>query len=226
MRPIPDAGFSRNAHAVLLLVAEFVEATREYPILFVRNGGQVMPVALLGLRESENLFVDEHGKWDARYFPAYVRRYPFTFSEAPGGQMLLSMDSSYSGLDKDGGEGQRLFEQGGKESGFLRNMIAFAQGFQEDYIRTRQLCADLDKLGLFKDMNMEATLSSGGRFNMGGFLVVDEQKLLGLEQQDITLLFKSGVLGSVYAHLMSLGNTNHLLNRMAVREAATLATTH
>lgn len=226
LHPIQDAGFSRNAHAVLLLGTEFVAASHEYPIVFVRNGEQVMPVAMLGLREGENLFVDDQGKWTARYIPAYVRRYPFTFAEVPGGQLILSMDSTYAGLNKDGGNGQRLFDKEGKETDFLKNMLAFAQGFQDDFMRTRQLCTELEKLSLFKNMNMEATLPNGGRFNMGGFLVVDEQKLLELQDQDVARLFKGGVLGTVYAHLVSLGNANQLVSRLAEREVAAPATTH
>lgn len=220
-----QADFTRNAHAVLLLGSEFVEASREYPIVFVRNGDQVMPVVMLGLREGDNLYVNDQGLWNARYVPAYVRRYPFTFTEVPGGQALLSLDSGYPGLDKEGKEGQRLFDQEGKESDFLKNMLAFAQGFQDDYLRTGQICAELDKLGLFKDMNMQATLTNGSSFNMGGFLVVDEQKLLQLEDTAVAALFKSGILGTIYAHLISLGNANLLINRLAEREAVAPATT-
>ncbi len=226
LRATADAGFTRNAHAVLLLGSEFVEASREYPIVFVRNGDQVMPVAMLGLREGENLFVNEHGQWQARYVPAYVRRYPFTFAEVPGGQALLSLDTSYAGLDQEGKAGQALFDQDGKETDFLKNMLAFAQGFQDDYQRTRLVCAEIDKLGLFKGMNMQATLANGGSFNMGGFLVVDEQKLLQLDDATITNLFKSGLLGTLYAHLISLGNANQLVARLAERDVVAPATTH
>jgi hypothetical protein len=221
LNPIQDAGFSRNAHAVLLLGSEFVEASREYAIVFVRNGEQVMPVVMLGLREGENLFVGDNGKWDARYLPAYVRRYPFTFAEIPGGQGLLSLDSAYPGLDKEGKEGQRLFNEDGSDTDLIKNMLNFAQGFQDDYVRTGQVCAELDKLGLFNDMNIEATLTSGGRFNIGGFLVIDEQKLLALESQEVMSLFKSGIMGTIYAHMISLGNANQLINRLAEREKAT-----
>lgn len=227
LRSIPDAGFSRNTHAVLLLGTEFVEAAREYPIVFVRNGEQVMPLAMLGLREGENLFVDELGKWHARYIPAYVRRYPFVFSEVAGTQqLLLSLDSDYPGLDKEGKDGKRLFDQEGQETEFLKNMLTFSQGFQDDYLRTQQLCIELDKLGLFKDMNLEATLPNGNRFNMGGFLVINEQKLQELEQADLVHLFKTGILGAIYAHLMSLGNSVQLVNRLAEREEVPPVTTH
>lgn len=225
LSPLPNAEFSRSAHAVLLLGSEFVEASHEYPIVFVRNGEQVMPIALLGLRDGENLFVDAQGKWDARYIPAYVRRYPFTFTEVPGGHALLSIDKACLGLDKTGQIGQRLFDQEGKETDLLKNMLVFTQSYQEDYLRTRQLCTELDKLGLFKDMNMMATLPNGERFNMNGFLVVDEQKLLGLEQADITSLFRSGALGSIYAHLISMGNATHLMNKLAVRNAVSISAT-
>ncbi len=61
--------FARDTTAVLLAGVEFAEAAREYPIVFVRGkDGQMRPVALLGVRDGENLFVNDQGKWDARTF--------------------------------------------------------------------------------------------------------------------------------------------------------------
>ncbi len=39
-----------------------------------------MPAVLLGIRDQENLYVDDNGAWNAKYIPAFVRRYPFVFS--------------------------------------------------------------------------------------------------------------------------------------------------
>jgi hypothetical protein len=215
LNPIANASFTKQAHAVLLLGTEFVEAAREYPIVFVRNAEYVTPVALLGLREGENLFVDAEGKWQARYIPSYVRRYPFVFAETADKQLLLSLDSEFAGLDQTGKTGQRLFDANGQETEFLKHTLGFVQAFQADFMRTHELCTELDKLGLFKDMNIQATLNTGERYNMNGFYVVDEQKLLALPEAEITRLFKSGILGAVYAHLMSLGNAAQLVNRLA-----------
>jgi hypothetical protein len=215
LSPLADAGFSRSNHAVLLLASEFVEAAREYPIVFLRRDGQILPIAVLGLREGENLFVNELGQWSARYIPAYVRRYPFIFADAAGGEPLLALDSAYPGLDTTGQSGQRLFDQDGKESAFLKSMLAFVQGFQDDYQRTLQWCAELERLGLFKD----ASINHGGQVSMHGFLAIDEQKLMQLAQTDVLRLFRGGALGTLFAHLMSLGNINHLAQRLVEREA-------
>jgi hypothetical protein len=51
--------FARDTTAVLMAGVEFAEAAREYPIVFIRGQDQQMrPVALLGVRNGENLFVD------------------------------------------------------------------------------------------------------------------------------------------------------------------------
>ena len=39
------------------------------------------PVALLGLRNEENLFIAEDGSTDAHYIPAFARRCPFELAE-------------------------------------------------------------------------------------------------------------------------------------------------
>lgn len=220
LKPINDAAFTKQAHAVLLLGTEFVEAAREYPIVFVRNADVVTPVALLGLREGENLFVDAAGQWQGRYVPGYIRRYPFVFAETADKQLLLSLDDGYAGLDKSGKTGQRLFDDQGQDAELLKNMLAFVQAFQTDFVRTTELCAELEKLGLFKDMTIQATLNNGASYSMNGFYVVDEQALLNLAEADVARLFKRGMLGAVYAHLMSLGNVQQLVNRLSTTGSA------
>jgi hypothetical protein len=215
IKPNVDAGFSRNAHVVLALITEFAQLSHEYPIVFMKNGDQVSPVAMLGIREGENLFVDNNGKWDARYIPAYVRRYPFTFTEAPEGKLLLSIDAAYAGLSKTGGEGARLFDLQGKESDFLQNMLKFAQQFQEGYVSTLQFGKELNELGLLKEMDAQMTLSAGGKYKIQGFYLVDEEKLRVLGAETLVRILKNGMLGAIYAHLLSLDNFNGFIAKLA-----------
>ena len=54
---------------------EFFQAARHYPILFVGEGANASPIALLGLKPGQNGFVDATGQWQrAAYVPAFVRR--------------------------------------------------------------------------------------------------------------------------------------------------------
>jgi hypothetical protein len=66
---------------------EFAIAARDLLIVFAGNDAKdAGPVALLGLRQNENLYVDAEGQWAANtYVPAFVRRYPFVLAEKPDG---------------------------------------------------------------------------------------------------------------------------------------------
>src|SRR3954471_5557872 len=82
VQPSADFGFARKANSLYLAAVEFSEAFKEYPILFTRGGnGHIVPVAMLGLRARENLFVDAEGRWLGNYIPAFVRRYPFVLAD-------------------------------------------------------------------------------------------------------------------------------------------------
>ena len=56
--PVGNYHYAARTNSVALAAAEFVEACKEYPIVFADVGGRMIPVALLGLREDENLFID------------------------------------------------------------------------------------------------------------------------------------------------------------------------
>ena len=73
--------FAGKTNSVILAGVEFSEAAKEYAIVFTQAGDKVVPVAMLGLRNEENLFVDDKGGWDVRCIPSFVRRYPFVLAE-------------------------------------------------------------------------------------------------------------------------------------------------
>jgi hypothetical protein len=69
--------FASKINSVPLAVTEFEMACRSYPIVF-SSGETVAPVSIVGLREEENLFLDEESAWLSNiYVPAYIRKYPF-----------------------------------------------------------------------------------------------------------------------------------------------------
>ena len=58
-----DFSFASNVNSVPLMVAEFAQVANEMTIVFAGNGEDVIPAVLLGIRENENLFIDDKGKW-------------------------------------------------------------------------------------------------------------------------------------------------------------------
>lgn len=216
IRPSAGFAFARGSHSLVLAGAEFNEAAREYAVVFTRTpAGKVVPVALLGLRAGENLFVDAEGRWDARYIPAFVLRYPFVLAEMPQQSLAVCIDEASGVLDD--AEGEALFDAQGQETPFLKSALEFLTQYQREHVRTAAFCERLDREGLLKEMNARADLKDGRSFAVNGMLVVDEKKLLALPDATALAMFRSGELHLVSQHLASLSNLQKLVDRMAAR---------
>ncbi|MEX0940925.1 MAG: SapC family protein [Pseudomonadales bacterium] len=210
-----DFGFARNTNSVILAGVEFTEAAKEYPIVFAKAGDNIVPVALLGLRNEENLFVDDQGKWDARYIPAFVRRYPFVLAEtAEQGQRMVCIDESYPGFNKN--EGEPLFEND-EPTRLLKQAIEFLEEYQRQYLRTERFVKRLQDNDLLMSLNARIDMVDGKQFSLSGLLAVDEKKLLALPDDKALELFRSGELAWLYCHLTSLGTLARMVDRVADR---------
>lgn len=216
--PSGSFAFARKANSLYLAGAEFGEASKEYAIVFTRGAGaRVSPVAMLGLRARENLYVSDDGHWNATYIPAFVRRYPFVLSELPGGQMAVCIDEAYPGLGTS--EGEALFDTAGNNTPFLQNALDFLNRYQQEYLRTDAFCQRLVEMDLLMEMNAKADLVDGRSFTVNGLMIVDEQKLLALSDARALSLFRSGELHWISMHLASLTNMQRLVNQLAQRKA-------
>lgn len=212
--PSASFSFANKANSLYLAGVEFIEACKEYPIVFTQvAGNKIVPVAMLGLREGENLFIGADGKWGAGYVPAFVRRYPFVLAELEGQQMGVCIDEGYAGLNEK--DGEPLFDSKGNNTPFLQNALDFLNRYQVEYMRTDRFCQRLKDLGLLMEMNAKADLFDGTSFMVNGLMVVDERKLLQLSDAQALEVFRSGELSWIYAHLVSLSNLNRLVDRLA-----------
>jgi hypothetical protein len=177
--------------------------------------------ALLGLREAENLYVDQDGKWDARYVPAFVRRYPFVPGKGPQGELLVCIDETSECFDTK--EGEPLFRNG-KPTPQLEHAMKFLAEFHQAAAITEALGRRLQELGVMRQADSVAQLTDGTQFRLNGLNVVDESRLRALDRDVVQELFVSGGLAVIYAHLMSLGNLAGLVDRLSKRGATGQAT--
>lgn len=223
VKPSNSYAFARGANSLFVAVGEFVEAIKEYPIVFTRSpNGKFVPLVMLGLRQRENLFVGDDNQWRATYVPAFVRRYPFVLAQITGQQgMGLCIDEAYAGFNET--EGEALFDEKGENTKFLNGAMEFLTRFQQEFARTEQFCDRLDKAGLFKEMNAKADLSDGRSFTVSGLYVVDEQKLRALPDADVLSMFRSGELNLIALHMASLTNMQKLVAMVAQRPAPAAA---
>jgi hypothetical protein len=218
VRPGADFAFTRRANSVYLTGVEFNEAMKEFAIVFTRAGGKVVPVAVLGLRSRENLFVTPEGQWDANYVPGFLRRYPFVLAQVAGEQLAVCIDEAYGGFSVT--EGEALFDASGANTPFLSNAVDFLERYQREFTRTASFCRRLEEAGLLKEMDAKAQLGDGRAFTVNGLLVVDEPKLMALPDAAALALFRSGELHLVAMHLASLSNLKRLAARLSLRAPA------
>ena len=209
--------FAKNVNSVPLTAIEFGQAAAEYAIVFAGTDDAIMPAVILGAQQTENLFIDESGAWQGRYVPAFVRRYPFVFSSDQAGKnFILHIDESFEGCNREG-RGERLFDNEGQQTQYLKSVLSFLQDYQARFQRTREYCNRLKSLGLLQPMQAQFNLGSGERRMLSGFMTVDREKLKAISTDDLTTMFGNDELECTYLHLHSLRHFGNMVERMPAR---------
>ena len=220
LAPRADFEFAGHSNSVPIAATEFPAAAAEYTIVFSGQEGAVSPVAILGLKPDENLYLDETKQWDAKYIPAFVRRYPFVFSKSKeGDKLILCIDEKYGGWNQEG-HGQHLFDANGESTEYLGKTLNFVQEYQRQFERTQAFCRKLGELELLEPMAARFKLPSGEKAQLTGFQAVDRDKLKSLPGDKLADLAKTGELELIYVHLQSMRNFSEMLARVAGEEAA------
>jgi len=214
LRPLDRTDVLNNVHALPLTVDEFILAQRSFPIVF-SAGDEAVPLALFGLNEGVNLFVNEDGQFNpGAYVPAYARRYPFMLAQLrPESQELsLCFDPTSESVGSFA-EGDALFD-GDQPTETTRNILSFCEQFEMAVQRTAAFVKELSETKLLIDG--ELTIQPDGAdqpFIYRGFRMISEEAVNDLRGDVARKLVKSGAMALIYAHLFSLGLTRDLFGR-------------
>lgn len=211
-----DYSFASQAKSIPVTGIEFVEASKEYILVFIKNDeGEYTPMIVLGLDDEQNLYVSEEGKWNAKYIPGYFRRYPFaSLTNKEEDKFNICIDESYPGLGTE--NGQPLFEEDGSPAPIVQEVIQMLQNYHGQVKYTADFCKRLAENELLESKEFKAEVSTPAgnkRFQISGFYVVNEEKLLGLDNDIALDFFKKGEFSLIYSHLISLSNFNRLIDR-------------
>ena len=204
-RPLDSAEFLVGQHAIPLTSDEFVSACRFFPIVF-SAGDNPVPLALMGLNEGINTFVDDEGKLvNPVYVPAYIRRYPFLLAKLQpnSDELSLCFDPTSGALGKFD-EGDVLFVDG-QPSDQVKAVLEFCKNFEEAGQRTGMFMDELKKADLLMDGEVSIQQEGNDKpYVYRGFQMVDENKLRELRGDVLRKLMQNGILGLIFAHLFSL----------------------
>ncbi|MFO1241308.1 MAG: SapC family protein [Sphingomonadaceae bacterium] len=201
-------------HAIPLTIDEFAVAQRHYPIIF-SAGDNPVPLALMGLNEGINTFVDADGKLlDQVYVPAYVRRYPFLLARLreDSDELSLCFDPSANTIGPFE-EGDPLFVDGQPSEG-VKAILGFCEQFEQAGQRTTAFMQELIKSELLMDGEVSIQVADNDQpFVYRGFQMVNEEKLRDLRGDSLRKMMQSGLLPLVHAHLFSLGIMREIFAR-------------
>ena len=215
--------FVASTHVVPLTVTEFSPAALSYPVIFVGDNRQ--PVAVMGLRPGENLFIEANGAFRGEaYIPAYIRRYPFVFANDEVQKRLILCIDRAAPFIVEGGQAP-LFENG-QPSAYTNQAMEFCNNFEQERVRTDgfvHLLKELDLLetreAVFTPRNPDGTAAEPQK--IAEYYAVSEDKLRALSPEKLVELRDNGALGQIYAHLVSLLGWDRLI-AMAFQRAANM----
>lgn len=208
------APFVKNQHAVPITIDEFVSVQRDFPIIFADSDNPV-PLALMGLNEGVNVFMDDNGMFTHQvYVPAYIRRYPFMLAQlgAREGELSLCFDPTADLVGPDG-TGPALFENGEATEG-TRGILEFCEQFEQSAMRTGNFVKELIEADLLMDGEVTITPEGADKPSIyRGFKMIDEEKIRNMRGDQLRKFQQNGMLPLIFAHLFSLQLISNLFGR-------------
>ena len=212
--------FMAKQHFLPLTAPEFGAAAASYPIIFA--GEDKTPLAVMGIRQEENLFVEDGQFAQDYYMPAFARRYPFVLAgDEANDRFVVCVDEAAECVtDK---KPQQKFFDGDDTSAFTTEAFQFLQNFERDRQSTSQMIEEFKKHDLFepKTMNFQGRNADGTpaeRQKIADYFAISEEKLRGLDAETLKSFHDRGFLAVAHAHLISLSNWQRLVN-MTLRRA-------
>lgn len=201
-----DYSRHKERHLIPIIAQDFFSLAAEFPIVFVKNGdtGEIVPVAVMSLREGQNLYCNTEG-WQAPVIPMSFTNPPFSVAKADeeGSQLVVMIDEESDLLSET--EGQDLFKEDGEKSDYLQQRIESVSFVAQQVAQTQAICKFFDEKELLITKQIQLQYRPDGTpYNIDGIYTVDETKLNEMSDEDFMDLRKRGLVAMIYAHLTSL----------------------
>jgi len=216
--PTRSAALGDDLMLSLTFPGEFRNVQAHYPIVFHKGAdGSFQPVALLGLREGENLFLHGTG-WRAHYVPLAIERQPFLIGRDAAGEPVLHIDLDSPRVGHVAGEA--LFREHGGTTEFLERMLSVLQALHEGVAATPAFVAALLDNRLLESFVLDVDLGDGSQHRLSGFYTIHEERLRALDGEPLNALHRAGHLEAAYMAIASLSRLRQLIEWTKDADAA------
>lgn len=214
-----SAELGDNVWYAVTFPSEFRNLQRHYPVFFIKHpdSGEFQAVAMFGVEDGENLFLDEGG-WDASYIPLNIMRQPFLigFQEKSldGGaerEPVVTVDMDNPRVNSERGES--VFREHGGNSEYLEQINSILNLLFVGTRTSRPFFDTLEKLNLLESFVLDAQLNDGSEHRLAGFYTINEDVLGELGGEQLEMLHKRGYLEAIYMVIASMANLPILLEK-------------
>jgi len=212
------AQYGDNIMFALTFPSEFRNLQAHYPIVFRKSddGTSFEAVALFGLQEGENLFLNDAG-WDAAEVPLMVERQPFLIGRN-GEELMVHVDLDSPRVSST--EGEPVFLPHGGNSEFLDRMNSALLTIHQGLQAAGPFMAALKEYELLESFVLDVTLDDGSQGRMSGFYTIHEDRLAVLPAEALDRLHKAGYLQAIFMVVSSMSQFRPLIERKNRVQAA------
>jgi len=214
-----SARYGDNIASIRVFLQEFRRVQAEYPIVFRENvsEGRFEPVAMVGLADGENLFLEDES-WNARYVPLTIQRQPFLIGFQTDTEGGVPVKEAVVHIDMDSprvseSEGEPVFLEHGGISPYLEHVTSALKAINEGHNYNEGFSDALVQHELLEPFTLEVELNDGSKFKLMGFHTIHEEKLNALDAEALASLHGRGYLEHVYMTMASIANFSVLIEK-------------
>jgi hypothetical protein len=202
--------FVKGIKGVPIVANEVQTAQKFYPVVFSSFEDPVL-IAILGVVESDNLFVDADGRWEqGGYVPSYIRCHPFALATRSEGEYAVMIDESSNQITENP---ELPFFVGEGMNPDLQARLDLCGQYRLEAERTRKFCQRVKDLGLLNGQRVMQSKSDGSEEKIADYVTIDANKLKDLDPEVLRELHQDGGLAAIFGQLFSLENWNRLIAR-------------
>lgn len=194
--------FAMKEAVIPLTLAELSKAAISLPIGFIAQGESFLPAGVMSIQPEKNLFVATDGRWIQSYIPAACRSYPFRLANTTEGQQVLCIDED-SGLVTEGLEGEHFFDEEGKPTKAVQDILNFLTQIEQSRQATAAACTVLAKYKLIQTWPVAVKTDAGEQI-IEGLYRIDEAALNKLPAEALLEVRNAGALLIAYCQLLSM----------------------
>lgn len=200
-----------------IVLSELKAAQSNYPLLFKKEAetGQFEIMAMFGLAEQENLFLDDNG-WHAHYLPLTIQRRPFLIGfqssddpASPGDKPVVHIDMDSPRISST--EGEAIFLPQGGQSPYLQHISSVLKAIHEGHQQTQHFVEALQAMALIEAVDLKVQLKDDSKIELTGLYTIQEDNLRTLSVEQVAELHRRGYMEAVYMMVASLQNMTKVI---------------